>query len=174
VALAISGADKVNAVGWCVGGTILSSALAVMRAQGDKSVASLTLLTTMLDFVEAGDLGVFIDEQGVSQREQSIGKGGIYPGAELGFVFQTLRANDLIWPYVINNYLKGKSPDAFDLLYRSGLNVSQALEKAGESEAEWSPEVREFFEFVRGAKKRGVCALMQQPGKGFRDGEESS
>jgi len=117
VALAISSADKVNALGWCVGGTILSSALAVMRAQGDKSVASLTLLTTMLDFAEAGDLGVFIDEQGVSQREQSIGNGGIYPGAELGFVFQSLRANDLIWPYVINNYLKGKAPDAFDLLY---------------------------------------------------------
>jgi polyhydroxyalkanoate synthase subunit PhaC len=117
VARAVSGADKVNAVGWCVGGTILSSALAVMRAQGDESVASLTLLTTMLDFRDPGDLAVFIDEQGVAQREQSIGQGGIYPGSELGFVFQTLRANDLIWPNVINNYLKGKSPEAFDLLY---------------------------------------------------------
>ena len=117
VALAVSGADKVNAVGWCVGGTILSSALAVMRARGDESVASLTLLTTMLDFRDPGDLGVFIDEQGVAKREQTIGQGGIYPGAELGFVFQTLRANDLIWPNVINNYLKGKSPEAFDLLY---------------------------------------------------------
>ena len=117
VALAVSGADKVNAVGWCVGGTILSSALAVMRARGDESVASLTLLTTMLDFREPGDLGVFIDEQGVTQREQTIGQGGIYPGSELGFVFQTLRANDLIWPNVINNYLMGKSPEAFDLLY---------------------------------------------------------
>jgi polyhydroxyalkanoate synthase subunit PhaC len=75
------------------------------------------LLTTMLDFQEPGDLGVFIDEQGVAKREQEIGAGGIYPGSELGFVFQTLRANDLIWPYVVNNYLKGKSPDAFDLLY---------------------------------------------------------
>jgi polyhydroxyalkanoate synthase subunit PhaC len=117
VARAVSGADKVNAVGWCVGGTILSSALAVLRARGDESVASLTLLTTMLDFREPGDLAVFIDEQGVAQREQSIGQGGIYPGSELGFVFQTLRANDLIWPNVINNYLKGKSPEAFDLLY---------------------------------------------------------
>jgi polyhydroxyalkanoate synthase len=117
VALAVSGADKVNAVGWCVGGTIVSSALAVMRAQGDDLVASLTLLTTMLDFREPGDLGVFIDEEGVAQREQTIGQGGIYPGSELGFVFQTLRANDLIWPNVINNYLKGKSPEAFDLLY---------------------------------------------------------
>ena len=115
--LAISGADKVNAVGWCVGGTILASALAVLRARGDKSVASMTLLTTMLDFGDPGDLGVFIDEQGVSQREQTIGRGGIYAGKELGFVFQTLRANDLIWPYVVSNYLKGKSPEAFDLLY---------------------------------------------------------
>jgi polyhydroxyalkanoate synthase subunit PhaC len=79
-----------------VDGTILSSALAVLRARGDESVATVTLLTTMLDFSDPGDLGVFIDEQGVSQREQTIGKGGIYPGGELGFVFQTLRANDLI------------------------------------------------------------------------------
>jgi len=117
VALAISGTDQVNAVGWCVGGTILSSALAVMGARGEAPVASLTLLTTMLDFREPGDLGVFIDEEGVRKREQTIGKHGIYAGRELGFVFQTLRANDLIWPYVVGNYLKGKSPQAFDLLY---------------------------------------------------------
>jgi polyhydroxyalkanoate synthase subunit PhaC len=117
VAHEVSGADEVNALGWCVGGTILSTALALMRARGDDRVASLTLLTTMLDFHDPGDLGVFIDEQGVQSRESSIGQGGIYPGAELGFVFQTLRANDLIWPNVINNYLKGKSPEAFDLLY---------------------------------------------------------
>src|ERR1700688_2600087 len=116
VALAISGADKLNALGWCVGGTILSSALAVLRARGDTSVASLTLLTTMLDFRDPGDIGVFIDEQGVAAREQAIGRGGIYPGAELGFVFQTLRANDLIWAHVINNYRKGKSPEDIDLL----------------------------------------------------------
>ena len=96
---------------------LLSSTLAVLRARGDERVASLTLLTTMLDFTEPGDLGVFLDEPGVSQREMTIGEGGIYPGAELGFVFQTLRANDLIWPYVVNNYLKGKAPAAFDLLY---------------------------------------------------------
>jgi polyhydroxyalkanoate synthase len=77
----------------------------------------MTLLTTMLDFTEPGDLGAFLDDAGVAQREMTIGNGGIYPGAELGFVFQTLRANDLIWPYVVNNYLKGKTPAAFDLLY---------------------------------------------------------
>jgi polyhydroxyalkanoate synthase len=73
----------------------------------------------MLDFGDPGDLGVFIDEQGVTQRELTIGRGGIYPGKELGFVFQTLCANDLIWPHVVDNYLKGRAPPAFDLLYRN-------------------------------------------------------
>ncbi|RKT27005.1 polyhydroxyalkanoate synthase [Paraburkholderia sp. RAU2J] len=117
VARTITRADQVNAVGWCVGGTILSSAAAISRARGEDKLASLTLLTTMLDFEEPGELGVFIDEAGVTQREGAIGRGGIYSGKELGFTFQTLRANDLIWPYVIDNYLKGKSPMAFDLLY---------------------------------------------------------
>jgi polyhydroxyalkanoate synthase subunit PhaC len=117
VAREIAASDQVNAVGWCVGGTILATALAVLASRGEALASSLTLLTTMLDFREPGDLGVFIDEQGVAAREAAIGKGGIYPGSELGFVFQTLRANDLIWPNVINNYLKGKSPEAFDLLF---------------------------------------------------------
>ena len=117
IARSISGADRVNVVGWCVGGTILSSALAILRTRGDESVASVTLLTTMLDFCEPGDLGVFVDEEGIRQREQTIGKGGIYHGSELGFVFQTLRSKELIWPNVINNYLKGKSPERFDLLF---------------------------------------------------------
>ncbi len=113
----ISGADQINTVGWCVGGTILSSTLAVLRGRGEEPVSSMTLLTTMLDFEEPGDLGVFIDEKGVSEREKKIGNGGIYAGAELGFVFQAMKANDLIWPNVINNYLKGNSPSAFDILY---------------------------------------------------------
>ena len=117
VARSISGADKVNVVGWCVGGTILSSALAILRTRGDESVHGVTLLTTMLDFREPGDLGAFVDEESVRQRELTIGKGGIYRGAELGFVFQTLRSKDLIWPNVINHYLKGKSPERFDLLF---------------------------------------------------------
>ena len=117
VASDIGRADRIHALGWCVGGTLLSSALAVERARGAERVASLTLLTTMLDFAEPGDLGVFLDEASVTQREMTIGRGGIYPGAELGFVFQMLRANDLIWPYVVDNYLKGKAPAAFDLLY---------------------------------------------------------
>lgn len=88
IARSISGVDKINVLGWCVGGTILSSALAILRTRGDESVASVTLLTTMLDFREPGDLGVFVDEEGVRQREQTIGREGIYRGAELGFVFQ--------------------------------------------------------------------------------------
>ncbi|MGF6780763.1 class I poly(R)-hydroxyalkanoic acid synthase [Paraburkholderia sp. GAS334] len=117
IALAITGADKVNALGWCVGGTMLASALAILRARGDETVASLTLLTTLLDFDEPGDLGAYINEAGVEQCEASIGRGGLYPGKALAFVFQTLRVNDLLWPYVVNNYLKGQTPDAFDLLY---------------------------------------------------------
>jgi poly[(R)-3-hydroxyalkanoate] polymerase subunit PhaC len=117
IAQSISGADKINVVGWCVGGTILSSALAILRTRGDESVSSVTLLTTMLDFREPGDLGVFVDEESVRQREQAIGNGGLYRGAELGFVFQTLRSKELIWPNVINHYLKGKPPERFDLLF---------------------------------------------------------
>ncbi len=117
VASEIGGADRINALGWCVGGTLLSSAIAVERARRTERVATLTLLTTMLDFEEPGDLGAFLDETTVAQREMTIGRGGLYPGAELGFVFQMLRANDLIWPYVVDNYLKGKPPAPFDLLY---------------------------------------------------------
>jgi polyhydroxyalkanoate synthase len=115
--LAAAEAAELNAVGWCVGGTILASTLAVLRARGDRRVASLTLLTTMLDFAVPGDLGVFIDEAMVAAREQAIGKGGIMPGREMAAVFSTLRANDLVWNYVVNNYLKGRQPEAFDLLY---------------------------------------------------------
>lgn len=117
IARTICGTDKVNTLGWCVGGTMLSAALAILRARGDETVASMTLLTTLLDFDEPGDLGAFIDEEGVRQSERTIGQGGIHSGKALAFVFQMLRANDLLWPYVVDNYLKGKTPDAFDLLY---------------------------------------------------------
>lgn len=117
VAHAVSGADKINALGFCVGGTLLGSALAVRRAQGDDRVASLTLLATMLDFVDTGELSVFIDPPYVQKREQDFAQGGVLPGRELALTFASLRANDLIWPYVVNNYLKGNTPAAFDLLY---------------------------------------------------------
>jgi polyhydroxyalkanoate synthase len=117
VAREISEADRVNALGFCVGGTLLGSALAVQAAQGKSNVASLTLLTTMLDFSETGEIGHLVSEQSVAAREQMIGRGGVMPGKELAFVFSSLRANDLIWQYVVNSYLKGKKPPAFDLLY---------------------------------------------------------
>jgi polyhydroxyalkanoate synthase subunit PhaC len=117
VAHDIAGADKINALGFCVGGTLLGAALAVRRAQGDERVASLTLLATMLDFVDTGELSVFIDKPYVNQREQDFAKGGVLPGRDLALTFASLRANDLIWPNVVNNYLKGNSPAAFDLLY---------------------------------------------------------
>lgn len=109
--------DQVNTVGWCVGGTILSSALAVLAARGEDLVSSLTLLTTLLDFSETGEIGLFIDEKSLAERDAAMGKGGLLKGSELASVFSSLRANDLIWNYVTNNYLKGQKPPAFDLLY---------------------------------------------------------
>jgi polyhydroxyalkanoate synthase subunit PhaC len=113
----ITGAEKVNALGFCVGGTLLGSALAVRRARGAGGVASLTLLATMLDFSDPGELSVFIDEAYVTKRERDFADGGVLPGRELALTFASLRANDLIWQYVVNNYLKGKTPPPFDLLY---------------------------------------------------------
>jgi polyhydroxyalkanoate synthase len=117
VARDISGSDKVNAFGFCVGGTIVSTALAVLAARGEQPAASLTLLTTLLDYADTGVLDVFIDEATVVQREQALSKGGLMPGRDLATTFSALRANDLVWNYVQSNYLKGKQPPAFDLLY---------------------------------------------------------
>ena len=117
VVRAITRSETINALGFCVGGTLLAAALAVLRARGEDRVASVTLLATMLDFSDTGDIDVFIDEASITAREAAIGKGGILSGKELAFVFSALRANDLVWSYVVNNYLKGKSPDAFDILY---------------------------------------------------------
>lgn len=113
----ICGADKVNALGFCVGGTLLGAALAVLARKDDDLVASATFLATMLDFSETGQIGLFVDEASVAAREATLGRGGILPGADLAFVFSSLRANDLVWPYVVNNYLLGATPAAFDLLY---------------------------------------------------------
>ena len=113
----ISGEDKLNVFGFCVGGTIVSTALAVLDARGEKPAASLTLLTTLLDFSDTGVLDVFIDETQVRLREQSLAKGGLMPGRDLASTFSALRANDLVWNYVQSNYLKGSEPPPFDLLY---------------------------------------------------------
>ena len=113
----ITQSDRVNALGFCVGGTLLASALAVLEDRKQDLVESATYLATMLDFEAPGQLGIFIDANAVAQREATIGKGGILPGADLASTFNALRANDLVWPYVVNNYLLGGAPAAFDLLY---------------------------------------------------------
>ncbi|WP_151445915.1 class I poly(R)-hydroxyalkanoic acid synthase [Lacisediminimonas profundi] len=117
VAQEISGQPQVNALGFCVGGTILSTALAVLAARGEKPVSSLTLLTALLDFSDAGTLEVFIDEAQVAHREREIGGGGLMLGREFSAAFSSLRPNDLIWNYVESNYLMGEDPPPFDLLY---------------------------------------------------------
>ena len=117
VARDICGAPQVNALGFCVGGTLLACALAILRARGEDPVASVTFLTTMLDFSDTGELSVFVDAPYVAAREAEFAAGGVLHGRELARTFASLRANDLIWPYVVNNYLKGRTPEAFDLLY---------------------------------------------------------
>ncbi|MCJ0763696.1 PHA/PHB synthase family protein [Variovorax terrae] len=117
----ITGQDKpggqINALGFCVGGTILGTALAVLAARGEKPVASATFLTTFLDFSDTGILDVFIDEAFVKFREMQFSKGGLLKGQELASTFSFLRPNDLVWNYVVGNYLKGETPPPFDLLY---------------------------------------------------------
>ena len=117
VVRAITGAGQINALGFCVGGTLLATALSVLRARGEDPVASLTLLTSLLDFENAGILDIFIDEAHVRMRESSLGEEGLMPGRDLANTFSSLRANDLVWNYVVNNYLEGNRPPAFDLLY---------------------------------------------------------
>ncbi|QWD86110.1 class I poly(R)-hydroxyalkanoic acid synthase [Polynucleobacter asymbioticus] len=120
----IGSTDQINVLGFCVGGTLTSTALAVLAARKKDYVASLTLLTTLLDFTDTGILDVFIDEGMVKLRESTIGgEGGHYgmmSGLDLGNTFSFLRPNDLVWNYVVENYLKGNSPPPFDLLYWNG------------------------------------------------------
>ena len=117
VARKICGVGQVNVLGFCVGGTLLAAALAVLRAKRRNLAASVTYLTTMLDFSDAGDIAVFIDDAYVSRRETDLAQGGLLRGSELALTFSSLRPNELIWNYVVSNYLKGRKPQAFDLLY---------------------------------------------------------
>ena len=112
-----TGEDEVHAVGYCVGGTMLAVALAAMAAWHDERIMSATLFAAQVDFTYAGDLKVFVDEEQVEALEQRMAERGYLEGMSMATVFNLLRSNDLIWPYVINNYLKGKAPFPFDLLY---------------------------------------------------------
>jgi polyhydroxyalkanoate synthase len=113
----ITGAKKINGVAWCIGGTMLATTMAVLAAKNKKPFASATFFTTLLDFSDPGELKVFIDESQVMQHEKKLKNGGVMPGKQLASTFAMLRANDLIWNYVVNNYLKGKTPPPFDILY---------------------------------------------------------
>jgi polyhydroxyalkanoate synthase len=116
-AMRISGVPQVNALGYCVGGTLLATALAYMAATGDGRIRSASFLAAQTDFSKAGDLLVFIDEQQLKALEQVMAQKGFLDGARMASVFNMLRPKDLIWPYIVNNYLLGKHPFPFDLLY---------------------------------------------------------
>jgi polyhydroxyalkanoate synthase subunit PhaC len=120
----IAGVDRIHALGFCVGGTILSCAAAVLAARGEDKLATMTLLTTMVDFRDTGEIGLLIDEASIALKEATIGTGGILPGKDLALTFGTIRANDLIWRYVVESYLKGAPPESFDLLYWDSDSVS--------------------------------------------------
>ncbi len=116
----ITASKTVNVLGFCVGGTLLACALAVLAARHASPVASVTLLTTMLDFADPGDIGVYISRESLAAREPILCAGGRVQGSELASAFASLRANELVWNYVVGNYLKGQTPPAFDLLYWNG------------------------------------------------------
>jgi len=112
-----TGEKKVSAIGYCIGGTLMATTLAYMAARGDDRIAACTFFTAQVDFTEPGELGVFIDEDQLAGVEQVMSKKGYLDGTEMATTFNMLRANDLIWSFVVNNYLMGKDPFPFDLLF---------------------------------------------------------
>jgi polyhydroxyalkanoate synthase len=112
-----TGEKRVSAIGYCVGGTLLGVTLAYMAAIRDKRIESATFFTTQVDFSQAGELSVFVDEDQIRAIEEQMAKTGYLDGSRMSGAFNMLRPNDLIWSYAVNNYLKGKAPTAFDLLY---------------------------------------------------------
>jgi polyhydroxyalkanoate synthase len=116
----VTGERKVNAIGYCVGGTLLAITLAYLAAKKNKrgnQIASATFFAAQVDFTQAGDLKVFVDEEQLAMLERRMAERGYLEGKKMANAFNMLRSNDLIWPYVINNYLRGKAPMPFDLLY---------------------------------------------------------
>ena len=114
---AATGEREVNAIGYCLGGTLLASTLAYMAVKGDDRIKTATFFVTMMDFQEAGELAIFIDEEQLTALEDKMNKRGYLEGSEMATTFNMLRANDLIWSFVVNNYLLGNDPFPFDLLY---------------------------------------------------------
>jgi poly[(R)-3-hydroxyalkanoate] polymerase subunit PhaC len=113
----ITGENEINSIGYCIGGTLLTTTLAYLKAKGDQRIKSSTFLTTMLDFSDPGELEVFIDEEQLSNLKNRMEKVGYLEGTSMAGTFNLLRANDLIWSFYINNYLLGNDPRPFDLLY---------------------------------------------------------
>ena len=113
----ITGQAKINVTGYCIGGTLLACLLSYLAAKGEDRVASATFLTSMTDFSEAGELSVFIDDEQLAGLDASMAKKGYLEGAQMASVFSMMRDNDLIWSFVVNNYLMGRQPVPFDLLY---------------------------------------------------------
>ena len=118
-----TGEREVNAIGYCLGGTLLATTLAWMKEKGDERIKSATFFTTLVDFADPGELGVFMDEEQLAALEKTMAKRGYLDGAEMAASFNLLRATDLIWSFVINNYLLGKDPFPFDLLYWNSDNT---------------------------------------------------
>ena len=116
-AMAATGADRVHMAGYCLGGTLLSATAAYLKAKKDTSLASITLMAAMTDFKDVGDLRVFIDEDQVKRLEERMAETGYLDAADMATTFNLLRSNDLIWSFVVSNYLLGKEPFPFDLLY---------------------------------------------------------
>src|SRR5690606_33434769 len=112
-----TGEREVNAIGYCVGGTLLAAALALFAQEGDDRIKSVTFFTTQVDFTYAGDLKVFVDEDQISALEKAMSDKGYLDGTKMATAFNMLRAGDLIWPYMVNNYVRGREPLPFDLLY---------------------------------------------------------
>ena len=112
-----TGVKQVNAIGYCVGGTLLAAALAMMAKTGDRRIRTATFFTTQVDFSHAGDLKVFVDEEQIAALEKAMDGKGYLEGTRMATAFNMLRSQDLIWPYMINNYMRGRQPAPFDLLY---------------------------------------------------------
>jgi polyhydroxyalkanoate synthase subunit PhaC len=117
VAREISHSPTINALGFCVGGTLLACSLAVLAARREHLIASATFLTTMLDFADPGEIGVYVSDEYLAAREPALLAGARVHGSELANAFASLRPNELVWNYVVSNYLKGRTPPPFDLLY---------------------------------------------------------
>ncbi|WP_083508027.1 class I poly(R)-hydroxyalkanoic acid synthase [Aureimonas frigidaquae] len=114
---AATGEDSVNAIGYCVGGTLLSATLALLRRRGRDGIATATLLATQVDFAEAGELQVFVDEKQIAAIDATMSGTGTLDGGLMATAFNLLRSQELIWPYIVSNYIKGTEPPPFDLLY---------------------------------------------------------